>query len=90
MSEVFLHKTVLHYLIITCYHTLSSSLLRAKEMEVYEMEMTFKAITSSRVWNHAVLERLNVSSNFINPYVVVILNMCQEHLTCPLNTFLKK
>ena len=51
------------------------------------MEITFKAIS---IWNTAVLERLNVGSNFNNPYVVVILNMCQEHLTCPLNTFLKK
>ena len=52
-SEIFLHnKTILHYLSITCYYTylLSSSLLRAKRMEVYEMEITFKAITSSRVY----------------------------------------
>ena len=53
LSEIFLHnKTILHYLSITCYYTylLSSSLLRAKRMEVYEMEITFKAITSSRVY----------------------------------------
>ena len=73
MSEVFLHnRTILHVTLLS----LSSSLLRAKKMEVCEMEITFKAITSSRVWNHAVL---NFSSNFNNPYVVVALIMCQEY-----------
>ena len=85
LSEVFHHKTVLHYLIITCYYTylLSSSLLRAKKVEVCEIEITFKAVTSSRVWNHAVLERLNFSSNFNNPYVVAIQKMCQEYTLPP-------
>ena len=44
------------------------------------MEITFKAIS---IWNTAVLERLNVGSNFNNPYVVVILNMCQEYTLPP-------
>ena len=70
MSEVFLHsKTILHVTILS----LSSSLLTAKKME---MEITFKAIRSSRVWNHAVLERLNFGSNFNNPYVVAIYGRC--------------
>ena len=60
--------------------SLSSSLLRAKKMEVYEMEITFKAITSSRVYGTLQsLEDFNFGSNFNNPYAVVALIMCQEY-----------